>query len=476
METGFYPGLFRSAVLPALDVLNGTRVSKVHGFLEQSQWLDRDRLVELQGRKLAGILKWTQEHSGFYRRFWKEAPPERRAASRYPELDGLPVVTKEDLRGRAGEFPLPSHRGRMVTVKSSGSTGEPMTYYRSMEQESWFWALRMRMWQWGGYVPGEPYLTLNLNPRLRWKKRLQDVIFRCSYHGFNANHADVEAVLRDLRGKKVRTLVGYASSLYLLSQAMLRTGAAAPTVRGILATGDSLFPSYRETIEKAFGVGVTDYYGAGGEGFHLASQCEKRGLYHLHLENSVIEFLRNGKPAAPGEAGEVVVTQLDNRAMPLIRYATQDLAVTTSQAACPCGRALPLIESIQGRVPDIVMAPDGSALVVHFFTILFEYLPGIRQFQIVQEQGDRILARIVRGADYSAEAMEARIRDAVGRSTHGSLAVDFEYVPEIPLSRSHKRRFVVSKLFTAPMSVESPFEGSLSGAVPPEEKAGDRTR
>ncbi len=467
MPASIYPFLFRHVVFPSLDRVNGTRVSRVHRFLEKSQWLPLDRLRELQAGKLRSTLDWAAANSGFYRDFWRDAPEERRAGSLHPELDGVPVVTKEDLRRNSGEFPLRAYRGRVLSVKTSGSTGEPMVFYRSVEQESWFWALRIRMWQWGGYVPGEPYLTLNLNPREAWKKRVQDVLFRCSYHGFNANRHDVGLVLKDLVRKRVRHLIGYASSLYLLSRAMKELGVGNPGVRSVLSTGDTLFPSYRKAIEEVFGVGVVDYYGAGGEGFHLASQCEKRLSYHLHIENSVIEILRNRRPAEPGEIGEIVVTQLDNRAMPLIRYATQDVAVASAgEEACPCGRALPRIHSVQGRVPDIVLAPDGSALVVHFFTILFEHLQGIRQFQVLQSVPDRITARIVTKPDYAREATEAKIRDAVSRATHGSLAVLFEYVPDIPLSRSNKRRFVVSSLSSAPLAVDSPFETGQVQAVP----------
>jgi phenylacetate-CoA ligase len=433
-----------------VDLLNGTRVGRVLHFLERSQWWPEERLVALQRRKLGAVLSWTASRSAFYRDFWNTAPDERRAASLYPELDNLPVVTKADLRERLYDFPVPGFRGRVLKIQTSGSTGEPMTFLRSAEQDSWFWALRFRMWQWGGYVLGEPYLTLNLNPRTALRKRLQDLLFRCSYHGFNANSHDVDAVLSDFSKKGVKHLVGYASSLYLLSEAIRLRGISGPRVQSVISTGDTLFPAYRRRIEESFGARVVDYYGAGGEGFHLASQCEERRSYHVHVENSVVEILRDGRPARPGEMGEVVVTQLDNQAMPLIRYGTQDLAVPAERGTCACGRQLPLLESVQGRVPDIV------------FAILFEHLEGIQQFQVRQQVSDRIRIEIVRDSSYRT-ATEARIRDAVVRATHGSLGVEFQYVQNIPLSRSGKRRFVVSEIVKGPFSVSSmPGDGSVS--------------
>lgn len=458
-----YPKLFKGMILPILDVPNRTRVAQIHRGLEASQWWSAERLEELQQRKLETILDFTEQRSSFYRDYWRRAPESQRASSKWRRLDGLPVVSKQDLRSGLEQFPLAGwHLGkpwkkRLIATKTSGSTGQPMTYLRSGEQESWFWALRFRMWQWGGYVPGEPYLTLNLNARKSKVKKLQDVVFKCSYHGFNANQGDVDAVLRDLEGKGVRHLVGYATSLFLLAQAMAKRGIANPGVRSILSTGDSLLPTYRRRIEEVFGVGVVDYYGAGGEGFHLASQCEERGLYHLHPENAVIELLRDGRPARPGELGEIVVTQLDNRAMPLVRYGTQDVAVMAEAGAtCPCGRQMPLIKGVQGRVPDIVMAPDGSALVVHFFTILFEYLEGIEQFQIVQDEPDRIVASIVRRPDYDAAKVEEKVRHDVAEVTRGTLGVDFHYPDHIPTAQSNKRRLVISNLRDTPLSVSAP--------------------
>jgi phenylacetate-CoA ligase len=450
-----YPQALRHVIFPVLDRVNHTRITETLGFLEKSQWYSAEQLAELQQNKLRGILAWVRESSPFYRNFWETCPDDRRAASLHPELQDLPVITKQDLRSALSEFPLSASNSRVFTVHTSGSTGEPMKYHRSAEQESWFWALRFRMWQWGGYRIGEPYLTLNLNPRTAARKRIQDVIFRCSYHGFNANSHDVDTVIRDLDRRRVKHLNGYASSLYLLSRALLERNIEVPGVKSVLATGDTLFPSYRETIKQAFKVDPVDYYGAGGEGFHLASQCEERAEYHLHTENSVIEILKDGRPAEPGEMGEIVVTQLDNRAMPLVRYSTQDVAVASENVPCACGRQLPLLHSVQGRVPDIVFAPDGSALVVHFFTILFEYLEGIRQFQVVQRVPDRIVIRIVPENGFDRAAAETRIREDIARATHGSLGIDYDYVEDIPLSPSLKRRLVISEVLPAPLSVAS---------------------
>ncbi len=118
-----YEKIFQRAVFPVLDRLNRTEISKVLAFLGETESCSESELRGLQDRKLSEILNWTREHSGFYRDFWAGAGQDRRASSDYPELDGLPVVTKDDLREAASQFPLPAYKGKVLEIRTSGSTG-----------------------------------------------------------------------------------------------------------------------------------------------------------------------------------------------------------------------------------------------------------------------------------------------------------------------------------------------------------------
>jgi len=322
----FYSSLFESCIFPALDRLNGTGILKILRFLGESESFTLADLKSLQSIKLESLLEFTRNHVPFYVQFWEQAPEKLQCDSEYPMLRGLPLIGKGDLRGAGRLFPVTAYRGRSIRSQTSGSTGEPMTFIRSMEQESWFWALRFRIWKWAGYNLGDPYLNINLNPRLAPKKKVQDLLFRCCYVTYNANNLDSERIVGCLKSKKITLLNAFSSSLYVLARYMNQKRISNPGVTAITATGDTLFPSYRELIEKQFEIRVTDYHGAGGEGMHLASQCEY-GKYHIHMENSIVEIITDNRPSRPGELGRIVVTQLDNYAMPLIRYDLGDMAV-----------------------------------------------------------------------------------------------------------------------------------------------------
>jgi phenylacetate-CoA ligase len=448
-----YPTLFRRAVFPLLDRLNGTDVAGVLAGLERSQWLPREELEVQQRRKLRDMIEWTRRESSFYRTLWDAASDVRRARSALPELDGLPVISKADLRDRIGEFPVPGYRGRVLRIQTSGSTGVPATFLRSIEQEAWFWALRLRMWQWAGWEPGEPYVAINLNRRVAWKKRVQDVLFRCSYLTYNAATVDAERILEAARRSRATHVNGFSSSLLALAQYMEARGIGNPGVRAITTTGDSLAPHYRDLITRVFGVRPADYYGAGGEGVHLASQCPEQDGYHLHLENAVTEILVDGRPARPGETGSIVITQLDNRAMPLIRYDLGDLATAADGRACACGRSLPIgIESIGGRACDVVSVPGGGVLLPQFFFIgAFKLLERVKGYQVVQDAPDRITVRLVEEPGCDRHACERAVTDEIVRATRGALDVDVAWVEQLELSGLGKVRPVISRI-EAPVS------------------------
>ncbi len=454
-----YTRLFERLVFPALDRANGTTIGEKLDHLRSSEHDDPERMRGLQEQAAARVVETTAKRSAFYRRLWHGAPG---PASDFPPLDRVPVVTKSDLAKAGDDFPLAEYQGRVIRCVTSGSTGKPMTFLRSMEQESWFWALRFRIWGWAGYRPGDPYLTVNLNPRTAWKKKLQDVLFRCSYLTFNADNLDAERIAETLNRRQIPHLNGFSSSLFVLARYMLEHGVQAPSVTGVTATGDTLFAPYREALESAFGLRVLDYYGAGGEGFHVASQCAESGSrYHIHPENAVLEILGEDGPAPPGEPGRIVLTQLHNGAMPLVRYELGDLAVAAPpEARCTCGRTLPMLERLEGRLPDLISVPDGSYLVPHFFVVLFKGLQSVYRYQIVQRRPGEMIVRLVAHEGCRRPEVEEVVRREVAAATRDQIVPVFDWVGDIPLSGAGKRRLVISdvtrdKLQTSPRDGDS---------------------
>lgn len=173
----------------------------------------------------------------------------------------------------------------------------------------------------------------------------------------------------------------------------------------------------------------------------FASECADGGL-HVSPDVGVIEILRpDGMPADSGEVGEVFATTLMRGVQPLVRYRVGDLA-RWSGDACPCGRAMPVLAEVSGRVEDVVVGPDGRELVR--FHGIFVGMPEVVEAQVVQEAIDRFRLVVVaeRGFTHSdEEEMIARMRQRLG-----DVAVRVELVDRIPRTSSGKFRAVISEL------------------------------
>ena len=208
----------------------------------------------------------------------------------------------------------------------------------------------------------------------------------------------------------------------------------------------------RPTIEHVFQCPVTNRYGC-EEVSLIACECEQHQGLHINADSVYVEVLRpDGTPADAGEPGKVVVTDLVNRAMPIIRYQVGDMAVRADRR-CPCGRGLPLLEKIEGRTADYVVLPSGELISGVSLTENFAVMvPGIAQLQIIQEAVDRFVFRIVKGHTFGPASLE-RIRSLVTERFGPSIDYECEFVDRIRQEPSGKYRFCISK-------VNSPYTGA----------------
>ena len=201
----------------------------------------------------------------------------------------------------------------------------------------------------------------------------------------------------------------------------------------------------RETIERVFRCRVSDRYGCEEVGL-IGCECEEHHGMHIPAEHLLVECVRDdGAPTAPGEEGRIVVTDLVNRAMPMIRYRVEDRGVL-SDRSCPCGRRLPLLEKVTGRTADFLVRADrtlvaGVSLVERTLTAI----AGLEQMQIVQEAIGKFSLKVVPGDGYGAaseEALATEIRSVFGAETQ----VRIETVTRIPQEPSGKYRFSVCQV------------------------------
>jgi phenylacetate-CoA ligase len=431
---------FRHAIYMPTVWLRGEPFQRYLSDFEQTQYADAESLRNLQEQKLNRLVDWACKEVPFYR--------ERIDRSRWPKrltidhLVELPTLTKADLRDRASDLVVDC--GERTTVKTTGgSTGQPVTVTKSRTATAQELAAMWRGWRWAGIDIGDRQARLwgvPLSAKARLRANLVDFVsHRRRYSAFNFTESEMSRYTASLNAFQPDFVYGYVSMLAVYAAYLETSGSRRFSPKAVIATSEVLTPQDRATISRGFGCPVFEEYGCGELG-NIAHQCEQGGL-HVSAENLVVEIV----DGADSETGEVVVTELNNLAMPLLRYRLNDYASATTDR-CACGRTLPVIRAVVGRAYDLVYNREGRIFQGEFFMYILEEVKqrslGIDQFQVVQRDFDHFTIRVRPGQGYGADTealVRRRIQDGYGEYAQ----IEFERVDSIARERSGKLRLIV---------------------------------
>jgi phenylacetate-CoA ligase len=366
----------------------------------------------------------------------------------------LPLLTKADLRARGDGLLSEAYpRDGLHLKKTSGSTGVAVHVFVDEEAQQFKRACTLRADQWSGWRFGEPVAMVWGNPEYRkrgWRGRLRNTLLeRATY--LDTLKMDTTALrnfAQALQHHPPSLLFGHAHSVYLFAEFVRKEALEGIRPCGIITTAMVLHGWQRRAIEDVFGCKVTNRYGC-EEVSLIACECEKHEGLHVNADGVYVEILNEGRPARTGEPGSIVVTDLMNRAMPIIRYQVGDVAVW-AERPCSCGRGLPLLERLEGREADYVITQSGELISGISLTENFAlHVPGLAQLQIVQNTLNRFRFRIVRESEFTADSIR-RIAQLVAERFGAGTTFECEFVDHIPQEASGKYRFCISH-------VENPF-------------------
>jgi phenylacetate-CoA ligase len=368
------------------------------------------------------------------------------------DLARLPILTKADIRARGADLLSERYQGEpLLTKKTSGSTGVPLKVQLEDSGLSWKRACTLRSDEWSGWRRGQRVAKVWGNPDYRrygLKGAVRNWLFDRAIHldTLKMDEAAIRRFADTLQRTRPELIFGHAHSVFLLADFLRRHGLPVHRPRGIITTAMVLHDWQRRRIEDVFGCPVTNRYGC-EEVSLIACECEEHRGLHVNADSVLVEIVKDGRPAPPGTPGSIVVTDLSNFAMPLVRYQIGDVGVL-AERACPCGRGLPLLESLEGREADYVVTAAGEMISGISLTENFAVLvPGVAQLQIVQETVRRFLFRIVRDADFTA-ASERKIGELVAERFGSGTDWRCEFIGRIPQEPSGKYRFCISHVLT----------------------------
>ncbi len=439
-----WSGMLRNWILPTGDFFFGQQMIKRLRYLEEAQWWNRERILNERDRQLQSLIAIAYQEVPFYRDLMNEAGVKPEDIQSVSDLQKLPVTTKDMFRANFPHRTVRSTGQKTYQSRTSGSTGKNFCVIEDHQTAGRYRAALLLALEWAGWKLGEPHLQTGMTLIRNLERKIKDALMRCNYvSAYDLTNEELDRSLALIEQHNLKHVWGYPGSLYVLALRALEKGLSFQ-LRSTVTWGDTLYPQYRQTIEKAFGVRVNDTYGC-AEGIQIAAQCGSGTAYHIHSLDTIVEYLDdNHEPVSPGNSGNLIITRLDPGPMPLIRYRIGDIAVSGGSRMCECGRGFEMMESIQGRDTDIVVTPDGNRLIVHFFTGVLEHFPDIDSFQVIQERVDSILIRIVPSSIFTKE-LENKIVTSL-KEKGARLEINIEIVKEIPFSPSGKRRFIISNV------------------------------
>ena len=416
-----------------------------------SQYWPRRVLEHAQLKALKRAIAYATTHVPYYAAHPRWNSKEAANINALSDLSLFPILTKAQVRDfneslTTEERPL---RDALLSTKTGGSTGTSLSLKFNHDAQQHRNAAAMRSDMWAGWRPGDWTGCLWGSPAYPegLKQRLRNVLRdRLVYlDTMRLDEVSMRTFLRSMQRKHMDALFGHAHSLYILADFALKNGIRVPPPHAIVSTSMMLLASERARIEEAFKCKVTDRYGCEEVGL-IASECEQHSGYHVCAEHIIVEILDEaGRPCAPGEIGRVIVTDLENRGMPLFRYEVGDLAAW-AKTPCPCGRGLPTLERIVGRQADCLQRTDGSLVAgVSLVERTLLAIEGLAQLQLVQESERTLRAYAVLSSGASQEAVTRALSDALGKDLGADIHLDIDVVARIPQEKNGKYRFAIRR-------------------------------
>jgi phenylacetate-CoA ligase len=403
---------------------------------------------ELRDHKIRELVRHAYDQIPHYRQLLDERRIDPGSVEGLQDLRKLPVMTKEMFHAhwphlRARDVP----DDRAGVVPTGGTTGIPMRIARDDTGDAWGVACYIRGLKWAGLTPRHRRVRLFggslaiqhtdcLDGLRRWFRG--DLFLPA----FELGPHNIGEYASTIRRSGARFLIGYASACYSLANLTEAAGERL-SFTAVLPTAELCPPEWADTIARVFSAKVLPYYGC-GEVNSLGYSCPSGAAYHTCDEHAVIEVEDDaGRVSFEGD-GAFLITDLDNRAMPIIRYRNGD-AGELAGPGCPCGRTLRRIVRLDGRVNDMLVTTTGTKLSGVIATHSFRLIDHVESYQVVQRAPGQVLIRIVPGPGYDRAVEEPKLHAIFGKHLGQGADVSVQYVASIAKTPAGKARFVINE-------------------------------
>lgn len=445
-----YRALFQNVLFPLYETgLKRRNTLRYLKNLQQNQWLSTDELLNRQWQELEKLLDHSYRNSPYYRDLFDRLQIHPTDIKDRADFRKLPVCSRQDILEHKERMIAENYRSTLMHKGTGGSSGIPMQFALDNNSYEWRTAVTQRGYGWAECEAGQHTVYLwgvDIAPSAirKLKTDLYHRAFnRKMFNCFELSEAEMYRCLNYINSHKPTGMVAFTTAVYNFAKFIDENGLQCHPLKSVIIGAEKLYPHQRELIEKALHTKVFNTYGC-REFMLIAAECEQHQGLHLSVDNLLVEVLDGNEPAKPGESGDIVITDLHNYGMPFIRYRNGDVVIQ-GEENCACGRGLPLIQDIDGRRMDEIVAVDGKVLSGGFFPHLLKEFPEVKKYQVVQTARDQLRIKLV-AEEKLAESRQDFCFTEIRKVTGEAMQIELQYVDEIPLSASGKYRVTISEI------------------------------
>lgn len=406
--------MFQKIAIPLEDCFTGTRINNTIKLLRDSQFWNAEHIEAYRLSKLKNILGFAFKNVPYYQEFSRKNNLDVRDIQKLEDLSILPIMTKDIMIERWKDLiPLNLDMKNVIVGKTGGTTGSPLVVYKDANSRTFIWGSYYRWYDWMGIKLGDRVASFwgartvtSKSYQSIIKSKLLELLFnQRRFDSFKMSDKVVVENIRKLHKIHPALIKGYLSALLQLAEKLneMRIYPFKELV-ALSSTTETLLPIHREYLQSTFNVPIYDQYGCGEIG-GIAYECGAHRGLHVNQEHVIVEVLQDTEVNNPTEqTGQLMITDLDNYAMPFLRYMNGDHG-TVKNFQCSCGVNQPLITRLDGRAIDTIKLSNGIKVHGVFFTDVFYELgilaKDVAKFQVYQHTDGEVEIRLMKKSDGS---------------------------------------------------------------------------
>ncbi len=425
------------------------------GYLAVKRQNNPELISQIQNTKLQNMIRYCYDNIKYYREEFDRLDIKPDQIKTTSDLIKIPILTRQELRSRFWDF-LPREIPPCRISRTSGSTGEPICIFSDTNSRvfnsasvlRYRKALKIGPFSKAILTPlktaNEPY---NKKPHWTFLQGIHKTYYINPYIETQENFDYATGIIKKLQKP---ALIGITPAIRALAYRINDGDLPEFKPSAVLTTGESLSQNVKELLESTFGTIVADIYSCNEAG-DIAFQCIIGNGYHINADNCIVEIVKDNKPISAGQIGEVVITNLNRYAMPIIRYKNGDMAKLTEEP-CPCGCKLPLIDQIFGRTGEDIILPDGRSMPWNQLKGQMNH-PHIRHFQLIQEETGNLTIMYVPEPGTNTEHLENLLLTRYQSMLGASIRIKIKKTDQIPPAPSGKSKLVISNYKPKPVTI-----------------------